>query len=51
MKKSEQYHIAQMAVLNSPSISPERKLEIIETLLGDESLAKYRERREEEDDA
>lgn len=49
MKKSEQYYMAQMAVINSPMISPERKLMIIRTLMAAEDLALYTESREEED--
>ena len=43
MKKSELYHLAQMAVVTSPGISPEHKLEIIHILAADEKLAKYAE--------
>jgi hypothetical protein len=46
MKKSEIYHLAQIAVVNSPCIAPENKLEIIRVLFADESLAKYGEERE-----
>lgn len=41
MKKSEIYHLAQIAVINSPSITPEGKIEVMRTLLEDESLALY----------
>lgn len=45
MKKSEIYHLAQIAVINSPSITPESKIEVMRTLLEDESLALYVEER------
>jgi hypothetical protein len=44
MKNSEAYHLAQIAVINSPSISPENKVEILKVLISDESLAKYTEK-------
>ena len=43
MKKSELYHLAQMAVVTSPGISPEHKLDIIHILAADENLAKIAE--------
>lgn len=43
MKKSELYHLAQMAVVTSPGISPEHKLDIIHILTADENLAKIAE--------
>lgn len=43
MKKSEIYHLAQMAVLNTATISPENKLEIIKELMEGEEMALYRE--------
>ena len=46
MKKSEIYHLAQIAVINSPSIAPETKLEVLSVLLHDESLEKFCEERE-----
>lgn len=45
MKKSEIYHLAQIAVINSPSITPESKIEVMRTLMEDESLALYVEER------
>ena len=48
MKKSEAYHLAQFAVLNSPSISPESKLEVLHVLMMDEDLEKHIEEREEQ---
>ena len=47
MKKSELYHLAQMAVVTSPGISPEHKIDIIHILAADEGLAKYTEEQEE----
>ena len=44
--KSEQYHLAQIAVINSPCIAPERKLETLRILMADEDAAKYWEDRE-----
>ena len=38
MKKSELYHMAQIAVVSTPSISPERKLEILRVLQHDEDM-------------
>lgn len=49
MKKSECYHLAQIAVLTSPSISPERKLQVIEVLHGNKSNAEWQEEREAEE--
>ena len=46
MKKSEIYHLAQIAVVTSPTIAPKRKLEILKTLFSDETLAKFREEQE-----
>lgn len=38
MKKSEVYHLAQIAVVQSPNIAPENKLEILKTLIAQENL-------------
>lgn len=46
MKKSELYHVAQIAVINSPVIAPETKVEILKVLIPDESSAKYWEEQE-----
>lgn len=46
MKKSEAYHLAQVAVINSPCIAPETKLEIMKVLIPDETSAKYWEEQE-----
>ena len=48
MKKSELYHLAQIAVLNSPCISPDNKLEVLRILFGDEDSAKYWEKKQTE---
>ena len=48
MKKSELYHLAQIAVITSPSIAPETKLEVLNVLLHDESMEKFCEEREAE---
>ena len=48
MKKSEIYHLAQVAVMNSNCIAPENKLEILHILMADEDFAKFLERREAE---
>ena len=47
MKKSEIYHLAQIAVINSPSIAPESKIEVMRTLLEDEGLALFVEKQRE----
>ena len=46
MKKSEIYHLAQITVINSPCIAPERKLETLRVLMEDEDVAKFVEKRE-----
>lgn len=46
MKKSELYHLAQMAVVTSTGIAPEHKLDIIHILTDDEKLAKFTEEQE-----
>ena len=46
MKKSEIYHLAQIAVVTSPSIAPENKLEILRVLIADENLALFCEKQE-----
>lgn len=51
MKKSEAYHLAQMAVVNSPAISPEAKIEVMRILLEDEAIALYSEKRQTEREA
>ena len=44
MKKSEAYHLTQIAVVQSPNISPENKLEILKVLLDQERLELFCER-------
>jgi hypothetical protein len=46
MKKSEAYNLAQTAVLLSPCIAPERKLEVLRVLMSDEDVALFTEKRE-----
>lgn len=48
MKKSEQYRRAQMAILRAPDLIDAQKLEILATLMADESLAKWSEEKEAE---
>ena len=43
MKRSEQYHMAQIAVLQSNIISYSDKLIILKTLMDEESIAKWSE--------
>ena len=45
MKKSEAYYLAQFAVINSPSIAPESKIEVLRVLMMDEDLEKFSEER------
>lgn len=51
MKKSEAYNLAQIAVISSSCIAPERKMEILKVLIEDEKLARYCEEREEDEAA
>ena len=46
MKNSEAYHLAQIAVVTSPAISPEGKLEVLKVLFDAETFAKFCEERE-----
>lgn len=46
MKKSELYHLAQIAVLNTGTIAPETKLEVLRVLLHDEGFEKFCEEQE-----
>ena len=48
MNKSEAYHLAQIAVIVSPTIAPERKLEVLSVLMDAESLALFCEEQEME---
>lgn len=43
MNKSEIYHLAQIAVINTPAISPENKLRVLKVLFDDENLAAWQE--------
>lgn len=47
MKRSEAYHLAQIAVVQSPTISPENKLEILKLLNHQEYFEKFCEEQEE----
>lgn len=48
MKRSEAYHLSQIAVVQSPNISPENKLEILEILRLQEHFEKFCEEKEAE---
>lgn len=48
MKKSEIYSLAQIAVITTSCIAPEKKQEILRVLISDEDLAKYCEDRDAE---
>jgi hypothetical protein len=41
VKKSEIYHLAQIAVINTATIAPESKLEILDVLMNDEKVALF----------
>ena len=47
MKKSELYHLAQIAVINSPIINPENKIEVMRVLMDAESLELFVEKQKE----
>ena len=49
MKKSEMYHLAQVAVVTSNCITPENKLEVLAELNAAEELAKHIEKRGEKE--
>ena len=51
MKKSELYHLAQIAVVSTPAIAPETKIEVMRVLLDDESLALFVEKEREKENA
>ncbi len=51
MKKSELYHLAQIAVVTSPCIEPENKLKILRVLMDSEDLELFREKKEESNEA
>lgn len=44
MKKNEQYRAAQIAVLQSETLTADAKLEIVQTLMQDEEMAGWREK-------
>lgn len=44
MKKSEAYHLAQIAVINSPSITPEGKVKVLRILMEQEDIAIFMEK-------
>jgi hypothetical protein len=48
MKKSELYHLAQIAVIATPTISVESKIEVLRVLLDQENLELFCEKQEEE---
>lgn len=48
IKKSEIYHLAQIAVINAQTIAPESKIEIMRVLIEQENLELFCEGREEE---
>ena len=48
MKKSEAFHLAQIAVVQSPAISPENKLVVLKNLMAEESIALFCEKQKEE---
>lgn len=49
MKKSEAYQLAQIAVITSPTITPENKLAILRVLMYQESLELFTEEKEATD--
>lgn len=48
MKKSERYQIAMIAVVTNNNINAADKLEIIETLMDNKSVAEWNESKEEQ---
>ena len=50
MNRSEAYILAQMAVVNSPCIAPEKKIEALKILIADESLALFIENQKKADE-
>jgi hypothetical protein len=50
MKKSELYHLAEVAVITTNTISVESKIEVLRVLFEQESLALFCEKQEEEND-
>lgn len=51
MKKSELYHLAQIAVIGSQCIAPETKIEILRELIDKEELEIFCEEREGKNNA
>lgn len=51
MKKSEIYSLAQIAVITTSCIAPEKKQAILRVLIDDEDLAKFCEEQEEKKNA
>ena len=47
MKKSEIYHLSQIAVVQSPQIAPESKIEILKVLWEQEKFEMYCEKQTE----
>ena len=50
MKKSELYHLAQIAVITTTTISVESKIEVMKVLIDQESLALFCEEQEEKNE-
>lgn len=50
MKKSEMYRMAQMAVVNSMTISPNVKIDIVRELMEREDLEAWKEKKAEEEE-
>ena len=50
MKKSEAYHLAQIAVVATPAISVESKIEVLRVLFENEDLALFLEKQEAENE-
>lgn len=46
MKQSEAFYLAQIAVVTSPTIAPENKLEVLKILIENENFARYCEEQE-----
>ena len=47
MKKSEAYHLAQIALVQSPNIAPEKKLVILKILFDQENFELFCEKEKE----
>lgn len=47
MKRSQKYYLAMISVIQSEEIAVSDKLEILETLIGDRTVAEYAEKQEE----